>query len=174
MDSTSTTSMLLATITLFLIGAVFLLWAYADLAQSSRQKNWLPIDAKVVRSEIVKGRLKDRGTEARSSGFMWSWMLEYEYVVNGEIFQGSRYTNKRDRLTAYNRTGDPSIPVDEELANAEREFTMGKTIKVFYSPKRPEKSYMLFESRLTGFLVPLGVGILCMLAGANFLRMMYF
>ena len=158
---------------MMLLVTVFLLFsAYAEKSSSLRQKKWPVVPATVTRSEIIKGPLGDRGSEFRSSGFMWRFHIEYDYELNGNPYKGNMFTNKSEFDGIYDRSGNSvnSSPPDRLQAHLKK-YQIGSKNNIHHSVNRPEWSYVEFEVRNTFFMWLIFFGTLSAIISMALIRL---
>src|SRR3990167_1811678 len=109
-------------------------FAAKEALEMGDSKEWPYTHGIIPSSQILKENRKDYGnSSSRTSTHHYAYRVwvQYSYQVNA-----STYTGKRIRVRSH--TYSLESLAQRELA----EYPVGKTVKVYYNPEDPERSFL--------------------------------
>jgi hypothetical protein len=120
-----------------LLGALITAVGAAIWWSSSRQMNWTPVDA-----EILKSGLEIGGSRTQHSA-QWQIAVEYRYRVNGQPYTSSDYSSSALPSSTARDGAQPS----EELRKLVARYPVGSTVKAYVSPRNPANAMLVIPAR---------------------------
>ena len=100
-----------------------------------------PVTASINTCEIVKDMNRTSG--AASPAVFWTIKVEYEYVVNGQRYLGTEYSNVTPSSRA--STDDESPLPSDELLEVCLAHSTGSKHTAMYDPKNPSHSVLVLK-----------------------------
>ena len=151
-------------IVMVLLDLFFLFAAIASKRVDYRKSKWPRTYAIIKTSTITSGPVPSSETGSdRVSGFRWILTLEYEYAVDGKTILGDQVHSDvpSGGVTSYEPKGfDPDLKPHEWLQKFSDEYPVGARVPVFYNPKKPESSFLIYENRWGFFFTCVGMVII--------------
>lgn len=140
-----------------LIGLVMLAFTFNLILSKWNSNEWPTIDGKIIRSEVKSDvkRVRDSDGTGRKSVMYYSADIEYEYIVNGELFRNDDVSV--DDLSST----DPSIA--DSLVKM---YPVDLSVKVYYNPANLSDSLLRPGLGIMVWGVS-AVGLLFIIAGAS-------
>jgi len=140
-----------------ILGLAILLYGRRARRRATESLSWLPVEARILRSELVREVQRSHSSEPGSIQYMTYWYpeIEYEYEV-----QGRSYISNRVLLV---RVNFPEPKAREMVAR----YPAGARVQAWCDPRRPASAVL--ERGLAGYesqyRIPLIVGAAFLLLG---------
>ncbi len=135
----------------FFVGCGLILMDRYYAFQLSRRKN-LSVEAKITKLEVSE-RLSNHGHDG--STMMYRPVIEYDYAVNGVLYQSDRIAFSSRAFASNNK---------ESMESLSQQYSVGKTVTVFVNSDNHQDAYLIETSPNERALLVMGcVFILCSL-----------
>ncbi len=130
------------------IGAALLwFWAWPSLQEAWASDSW-PNSSGVIHSSKIK---TDRDSDGKKT---YSLDLDYEYVVDGKTYLGSRIM-----------VSDLQMQSSNKAKSLQRKYPQGKQVSVYYDPDLPDSCALETGAGIGSYLFVGVFGLIALLGG---------
>lgn len=136
-----------------LSGLVLFFYGFLFTVENIKSKNWLKTKATITKSDLHQKENQDHRTKKWRT-YVYECKIEYTFKSTGT---NKQFTNNKITLRGSSQNSYNAKKICDYLV-------IGKIIDVYYNPKNPKKSYLVYQS-IIPFFVMMFIGIFTCLFG---------